>query len=211
MTYTLYGAKGSGSSIIEAALLEIGAAYAFKPVDMRHDAQREGEYTSINPHQKIPTLVTPESETLTESAAIVLTLAERHPQAGLLPPAASPERARALRWLLFAAAELYPVIEIVDYPERFSPDEAARAGVRERANEIWRRRWLTVEANAIDEGPCVLGHTFCATDIYLAVLSRWNLANDWRSEHLPRVDRLANEVAARPKLRQLWARSFPGK
>lgn len=208
MGYLLYGANGSGSSIVEAALAEIGADYQVHTVDAAHGAHREAAYAAVNPHRKLPTLVDPDGETLTESAAIVITLAERHLEAQLLPPAASPERARALRWMLFAATELYPIMEIIDHSERFSPDEPCRAGIRETALGIWRSRWCTVEG-ALGAGPFLLDDRFCAADIYLAALSRWDLPADFRAANLPKIERLAAAVAKRPALREVWARHFP--
>ena len=83
MGYVLYGADGSGSCIVEAALAEIGADYDLIPVKLANEAQRDAAYATVNPHRKLPTLISPDGETLTESAAIVLTLAERHPEAGV--------------------------------------------------------------------------------------------------------------------------------
>lgn len=209
MGYVLYGANGSGSSIVEAALRHADVAYEFRRVDMRNHAQRDAAYVAVNPHRKVPTLLTPDGETLTESSAIVVTLAERHPDAGLLPAAGSAARARALRWLMFAASELYPIVEIMDYPERFSPDEASMGGIRDRAIEIWKRRWQTVEA-AID-GPYLLGDAFCMTDVYLAVLSKWDLPAEWSAKNAPKVVALAEAVGARPAFAELWPRNFPAK
>lgn len=206
MAYTLYGDKGSGSCIIEAALAEIGAPFTTRDLDLGSDEHRGPEYTGINPQRKLPALVTPSGETLTESTAILLTLLERHPGHALLPedPAA---RAQALRWLMFIAAELYPVVEINDYPERFTPDSACAAGVRERAREIWRERWLIVEGNVSGE-PWLLITGFCATDIYIAVVSRWAQQGKWRPKHIPRIEKLATAVAARPAIASVWARHF---
>jgi len=142
MSYILYGDLQSGSMTIELALAEIGAPYEVRDVSLEKDAQRDEAYKSINPQQKLPTLITPEGETLTESVAILITLCERFPDAGLLPAAGSAPRARALRWLLFVATELYPVVEINDYPERFSPDRDAAPGIRETAREIWGTRFV---------------------------------------------------------------------
>lgn len=208
MRYVLYGAHGSGSSIIEAALAELGVAYDFEPLDFANQAQRSQAYASVNPHCKVPTLLTPQGETLTESVAIMLTLAERHPEGALLPPVGSPDRARALRWLLFAAGELYPVVELMDYPERFAPNEGSRGEVRERAHEVWRHRWSLVE-EGLGDGPYLLGEDFCAADLQLAVLSRWDLPADWAEEALPKVCRLAGAVAERPRLQEIWPRNFP--
>ena len=62
--------------------------------------------SSIAPQRKVPALLTPQGETLTESAAILLTLDDRHPEAALLPPPGTADRAQALRWLLFISSEV---------------------------------------------------------------------------------------------------------
>lgn len=208
MAYRVYGAHGSGSSIVEATLAELGVPYEFERVDAANHAQREAPYTEINPHRKLPTVITPAGETLTESVAILLTLLERHPAPALLPPIGSEPRAQALRWLMFAASGLYPVVEIIDYPARFSSDDTHASSVRDAALETWRTRWRTVEAG-LGDGPFLLGEALCVTDIYLAALSRWDLPPDWRTEQLPKVTRLAEAVRARPALHEIWARNFP--
>lgn len=208
MGYVLYGANGSGSSVVEATLAELGVDFEVSVVDAKAGAHRQAPYAAINPQRKLPTLITPAGETLTESAAILITLAERHPAAQLLPEAGSPARAVALRWLLFVATELYPVVEIMDHPERFAPDEASQPRVREIAFDKWHARWKIVEG-ALAERPYLLGDRFCVTDIYLAALSRWDLTPQWRREHVPKLERLAQTVAARPRLAPIWPRHFP--
>src|SRR5262249_13699435 len=62
------------------------------------------EFLKINPAGKIPVLVDGDL-VLTESVAIVLYLAEKYSDKGLLPAGLN-ERAELNRWLLFAATEL---------------------------------------------------------------------------------------------------------
>ena len=207
MTYLLYGSWRSGSCAVECALAEVGAEYEVREVSLREDEQRGSGYEEVNPQRKIPALVIDGGPVLTESAAILLTLDERHPEAGLLPPGGTARRAQALRWLLFAAAEIYPVVEINDYPERFAPDPAGTEAMRERAREIWRTRWLVVEEHVTGD-PFLLPDGFSLTDVYLAVVSRWAQQDDWRPAHLPKVERLTAAVAARPAIAPVWARHF---
>ncbi len=207
MTYLLYGSQRSGSMAIEMALAEIGIDYQLRDVDLSTDAQRDGSYAAINPQRKLPTLVTPSGETLTESVAILLTLDQRHPEAELLPKDAT-QRAQALRWLLFIATEIYPIVEINDYPGRFSPTEESAGAQREIARSIWRDRWLVVE-DAIAGDPYLLDWGFCMTDIYVAVVSRWAQQDSWRTGNVPKVEALTNAVATRPVLAPVWARHRP--
>ncbi|MBT6275913.1 MAG: hypothetical protein HOI95_17480, partial [Chromatiales bacterium] len=69
MNYTLYGAGRSGSLTIELALAEIGLDYRLKTVDLHDGAQRKDAFAAINPQRKLPALVTPDGQTLTESVA----------------------------------------------------------------------------------------------------------------------------------------------
>jgi GST-like protein len=207
MTYIIHGARGSGSSIVEAACAEIGAAYELRDLDVRAEEQRGDAYAALNPQRKLPTLEVDGSEVITESVAIVLTLDERHRDAGLLPSPGSRQRAQALRWMLFTATELYPVIEIIDYPERFAASAEGNEAIRERAKEIWHQRWLVVERNLAGSPYCV-DSGFSATDIYIAVLSRWDMTEAWRREHLPKVEALTAAVRARPAIAPVWARHF---
>jgi glutathione S-transferase len=207
MTYIIHGARGSGSSIVEAACAEIGADYELRDLDVRNEQQRGDAYAALNPQRKLPTLVVDGSEIITESVAILLTLDERHRDAGLLPPPGSRQRAQALRWMLFVATELYPIIEIIDYPERFAPSAEGKEAMRERAKQIWHQRWLVVESNLVGSPYCV-DSGFSATDLYIAVLSRWDLEQAWRRDHLPKVEALGAAVRARPAIAPVWARHF---
>lgn len=208
VTYVLYGTRRSGSLAVELAIAEIGVEYEIRDVDLEAEAQRDDAYAAINPQRKLPTLLTPTGETVTESVAILLTLDERHPEAALLPKAGSPERAQALRWLLFIATEIYPIVEINDYPERFAPAPDTARAVREIARQTWRERWLIVE-RSIAGDPFLLPSGFCASDIYIAVVSRWAQQDDWRPANLPKVECIASAVASRPACAAVWRRHRP--
>ena len=121
MGYTLWGEPDSGSFMIEAALAEAEQPVELVDLDLTKDEQRGDRYLQINPAGKIPALRFPDGELMTQSAAILLALDEAHPAAGLMPPPASPDRRSALRWLIYVAAEIYPLVEMSDYPHRFAP------------------------------------------------------------------------------------------
>ena len=189
------------------ALAEIGLDCQVRDVDLESEAQRDASYASINPQCKVPALVTPCGQTLTESAAILLTLDQRHPEAELLPMDVA-ERAQALRWLLFIATEVYPIVEINDYPERFLPTTGSATGMREVARSIWRKRWLFVERE-IKGTPYLLRSGFCLTDLYIAVVSRWAQQDKWRQEKLPKVEKLTAAVATRSATAPVWSLHCP--
>ncbi len=206
MTYILYGDKGSGAFCVEAALAEAGAAYEFQTISLDKNEQKSPAFLAINPSGKLPALRLPSGEIVTETAALLLTVAERHPQAALLPPAGTPERAQATRWLAFMASEIYPMVEIVDYPERFVPKGAEAEALRLKARDRVRERILIVE-RAI-AGPWLLLSGFSAADIYAVMFSRWSECRNWRDDHLPKINALAAALSQRPAIAPVWKKHF---
>ncbi|MDE2109870.1 MAG: glutathione S-transferase family protein [Alphaproteobacteria bacterium] len=206
MSYVLYGDKRSGAFCVEAALAEAGASYEFHPISLDGNEQRSPSYLAINPSGKVPALKLPSGEIVTETAALLVAVAERYPDAGLLPPIATPARAQALRWIAFMASEIYPMVEIFDYPERFAPAGAEAEALRLKARDRVRERILLVE-RAMAE-PWLLPGGFSAADIYAAMFTRWSECRDWRDENLPKIMAMTAALAQRPALAPVWARHF---
>ena len=208
MTYILYGDKGSGAFSAEAVLAETGAPYEFKIISLEKNEQREPAFLAINPSGKMPALRLPEGEIVTESLAILLTLADHFPNARLLPPQGGPARAQAYRWLAFMASEIYPMVEISDYPARFVSEGQSEA-LRAKARERIRERLLIVERMVA--GPWFLPGGFSVLDIYAAMFSRWrgSIGKDWLAQgHIPKLTGLATAVSRRPAIAPAWARHF---
>ena len=209
MTYVLYGDKASGAFAVECALAEAGCDYAFETVSLDKNEQRSEAFRAINPSGKIPALKLPSGEIVTESAALLLIIADRHPEAHLLPQNASWARAEAYRWISYMASEIYPMVEIVDYPVRFTPEGADSEIVREKARERIRERFLAIEK--VISGPWFLSTGFSVADIYAAMFSRWSVGREWRDSRLPKVNALASAVSQRPRIAPIWEKHFAGR
>jgi glutathione S-transferase len=111
-----------------------------------------------------------------------------------------------MRWLAFMASEIYPMVEIVDYPERFAPAGAEAEVLRLKARDRVRERILTVEH--VIAGPWLLPSGFSAADIYAVMFSRWSECRGWRDESLPKINALAVALAQRPTIAPVWAKHF---
>jgi len=207
LRYTLYGAKRSGSCSAECALAEAGAEYDTVEIDIGSNAQLSAEYAAINPARKIPALRLPAGTMITESAAILLTICDRHPDSGLLPDSGSDARAQALRWIAFCASEFYPMVEIVDYPERFCPEGERAEALRNAARERLRNRTCIIE-QAISGEPWLLKNGFSAADLYAANLTRWDIGQEWRATNCPKLEALVAAIGSRPKAGPVWRRHF---
>jgi glutathione S-transferase len=207
--FIIFGDKGSGAFSAEAALAEVGAPYEFKTISLEKNEQRSPEFLAINPSGKMPAVRLPEGQILTESLAILLTLADHFPNVRLLPPQASPERGNAYRWLAFMAAEIYPMVEISDYPERFAPGGEQADALRQKARERIRDRLLIVERQVA--GPWFLPSGFSILDIYAAMFSRWrnSIGREWLDAgHIPNLLGLATSVSERARIAPVWERHF---
>ncbi len=209
MTYVVYGALGSGSVPVEAALTLIGAPYRVEEfVTYASEAER-ARIAPHNPMRQVPVLVTPDGETITESAAILLWLTERHPEAGLAPPPGDARRGQFLRWMAFIPAEIYSMYWVRDVPSRLVGDDAAaQAEVDRRTLERIADCWRVMEGQT-RPGRFILGDDLTVLDLYLAVVSRWRPLRRRFHEVAPRLGQVARRVDALPELQAFWAERFP--
>jgi GST-like protein len=209
MTYTIYGDLGSGAFSSEAALAEAGAPYTFELIALDKNAQKAPDFLAVNPSGKVPALRLPDGAIVTESLAIMLTIADRFPAANLLPGTGSAARAEVYRWLAYLAGEIYPMVEIVDFPERFVPMGIEADTLRAKARSRVRENLLLIERTA--KGPWFLGETLSAIDIYVAMFTRWRgtVGRDWlEGGHIPKLHALAEKLSKRERIAPVWQRHF---
>src|ERR1044072_1974608 len=102
--YTIYGALGSGSVPVEATLTLLGQPYTVIEAPTWEGAAQQAKEAGVTPLKQIPALVTPGGEPRTESAALLIWLADQHPEARLAPSLDSPLRGQFLRWMVFVPA-----------------------------------------------------------------------------------------------------------
>jgi glutathione S-transferase len=200
--YTLYYAPGTASMVVHLALLEIGAPYRLELVDFARDTQHSAEYLKLNPHGQVPTLVI-DGQPRTESAALLTMLAERHPDAKLIPPAGTPEREAWLQWVVYLSNTLMSTYRFWFYPREFGADEhtpANRLALQHKIEGVWDQ----LEQHLSLHGPYLLGTTFSGADLLLAMLMRWSRNMPRTAAQWPSLKRLADLVRARPSWIKLY-------
>ena len=100
--YTLYYSPGTASLVVHLALLEIGAPYQLELVDFSKQEQRSAAYLRLNPQGTVPALLI-DGKPYAESVALLMMLADRHPQARLAPPVGTARRNECYQWLAYFA------------------------------------------------------------------------------------------------------------
>ena len=209
MTYTVYGAVGSGSVAVEAVLTLMRQPYRLEEIVTYASEAERRRMAPHNPMRQVPALTTPEGETLTESAAILLWLAERHPEAGMAPPPADPRRGQFLRWMSFIPAAIYPMYWVRDVPSRLvGEDAAAQAEITRRTAGRIAECWGVMERQT-DPGRFILGGEPTVLDVYMAVVSRWTPHRARFHQVAPRLGEVARRVDALPQLAAFWPGRFP--
>jgi GST-like protein len=126
--HTLYGSRGSGSAAVEIALARCGVPFRIVRASSWEPDSALGELAKVNPLRQVPTLVLPGGTVLSESAAILIHLGLAHRAAELLPRDAV-ARAKAIRGLVFIAANCYSALGIND-PSGPLDDRDDEAGAR---------------------------------------------------------------------------------
>jgi glutathione S-transferase len=124
----VYHRVGAGRPIrVVWALEEVGADYQL--VTMSAEEGRSVEHRARHPLGRVPALED-EQGPMFESTALVFHIAELYPEAGLLPPPATHERAVVQGWSIFAMTEIEaPAIE--SYRQREgNPEASAKAAAR---------------------------------------------------------------------------------
>ena len=201
--YKLYWAQGSGAMAPQALFEEIGVEYEKIIIDFEKEEHKSDEFLAVNPMGQIPALVLPDGTLMTETAAMLVQIVDRHPEAKLAPPAGSAERARFLRWLFFLASNVYPTNLRFYYADRYSTDPSAAEGIKAAAARDLNEQFGILE-DALDPGPYLLGATFSAVDILLWMLIQWHPEPAQLFERAPRVKQVTELVQARPAVARTW-------
>ncbi len=196
--YKIYGWKLSGSLATEAALNEAGADYEIIPVNIKEGEQHQEEYGRINPRRQVPALALPDGSVMTEGAAILLHIADAHPQSRLAPPPGSSERAQHDRWLFFFAVNVYEGELRKLNPQNYVTSADCAEAVKTVADSYVEMHYRIFE-EALGEGPYTFADTFTALDIYVWMLAQW-MPPEWLAEVCPKINRLVESAKVRPSI-----------
>jgi glutathione S-transferase len=202
--HTLYYSPGAASMVVHWLLIELGVPHALELVDTSTGAQKAPGYLALNPNGVVPTLVV-DGRPMFEAAALLVSLADRHPEAGLAPAPGSPLRAQFHQWMFHLANAVQPLFRLWWYPHEPAGEEQADV-VRVRTAPRIEAAWARLDAHLAAHGPFLLGETVSAADFYLTMLMRWSRnmpkpATDW-----PHLAALAARMKARPSFRELYQR-----
>ncbi len=205
---TIYGEKGFGSVPVEAAMTLIGLPYKVVSPKAEFDVAGDKAIAKVNPQRQVPALVLPGGEVMTESAAILIWLADRYPDARLAPAPLHRKRAAFLRWMSFVSAAIYALFWIRDDPSRVIDGEEAGKQLRGKLAERIAACWHVMDGQ-VSPGRYLLGEELSVLDLYVTVTSRWAPRRKRFYAEAPKMADVVRRVDADPRLEAFWAERFP--
>ena len=185
-------------------LQELGVEFEPITVNLVAGEHRRPEFLKINPAGKLPVLVDGDL-VLTESVAIVLYLAEKYPEKGLLP-ADLTARAQVNRWLLFAATELEQPLWRISRHTALYPEDKRLPGDVALARQEFKEMAAVLEKH-LQGRQFVVGDRATVADFVTAYTLDWG-GEARLLDELPVLRRYMERMYARPKAPQRIAEAF---
>lgn len=192
----LYYKPGACSLASHIALREAGADFALERVDTEKQKTEHGtDFSSISPKGYVPALALDNGEVLTEGAAILQFIADRHPQAALAPEAGTLQRARLQEQLNYVASELHKAFgPLFSGSASDSEKSAAKTKVAQKLD--------LVEQVLADGRRFLLGEDFSVADAYLFVVANWTGPTGISLDAWPHIAAFQQRVSARKAVQQ---------
>jgi len=186
-------------------LEELGAEYIYHEVNVRAGEQKTPEHLARNPNGKVPVIIDQDGPagrpiTVSESAAILLYLAEKHCR---FIPADPVARVRCYEWLMFQAAGLGPMFGQSGYFLKLAPEKVPAAIERFHTEA---KRNMRVLDGRLAEAEWLAGDEYSVADIatYGWIWRRAFAEVDF--SEAPNVERWFDAVTARPAIERAIVR-----
>ena len=183
-------------------LEELGVPFQLELVDRSRNAQKSPAYLKLNPNGLIPVLEDGDL-VVYETPAILLHLADTHPQSGLLPAVGTPERAHVYQWMVWMSNTLQANLVLYFYAERYVPPDGVldfRARSEARIAPLLDQLEAQLQSHG---GPWLLGADYSAADCMAFVLCCWtrNMARPAKS--LPALGAYIARMRERPAVQRV--------
>lgn len=167
----LYHAPMTRSSRVLWLLGELGQTCEIAPVNVFIGEGRKPEYRAVHPHGYVPALEI-DGETIIESGAICLYLADKFAEKKVAPPHGSPLRAKYYQWVVYVPATPDPALETILFHTRFLPEERRIPVLVEQAKKKWASCERFFSAN-LGEKEFLVGDSFTTADLMVASSLAW--------------------------------------
>lgn len=194
----LYYSAGSCSTSCHISLEESGLKYEAVQVDWDKDNDPNIRLvTRLNPLGTLPVMVLDRGEALTQNIAIHTYVADQVPDRRLLPRPGTPERALAMNWLSFVAADLHKSFSPLFAADSFSNDPTEKGRFRDWALGNLRGYLEFLDKN-LEGKDYLTGKDFTVADAYCFVVTNWTKYMEIPIDRYRNLSAYLQRVASRP-------------
>jgi glutathione S-transferase len=187
----LYFSPGACSLSPHIVAQEVGIPLTLVKVDTATKKLADGgDFWAVNPKGYVPAMELDSGELLTEGPTIVQYLADKKPDAKLLPPAGTMERYRVQEMLGYINSEIHKT-----YSPLFRPTTTPE--LRKDREDYLRKRYGLVEKQ-LAKGPYLFGEQFTVADAYLFTVTNWANFVKLDLSEFPNLLAFQARVAERP-------------
>jgi glutathione S-transferase len=194
----LYYSAGSCSTSCHIILEESGLKYEAIGVDFDNVADPNVALVAqLNPLGTLPIFITDEGKQLDQNLAIHIYVADKAANKKLLPALGTLERAQAINWLSFVAADLHKTIGALFSISAISDQEAIQKPVRkyyvDKSNEV-----LSYLNSRLAGKDYLMGKDFTPADAYAFVVLGWTQWLEIPLTPYTHIQAFISRVSARP-------------
>ena len=182
---TLYYAPGSCALASLLTLEVANAKYDLIHVDFKSRQQKSPDYLEVNPKGRVPALRT-DHGTLTETPAILLYIAQTHPDANLAPNDDPFALAKVNEFNSYLCSTVHVAHAHGRRAYRWADDKDAIAAMRAKVPQNLSDCFDLIDRTML-KGPWVMGEMFSICDPYLFTLTSWLRADGVDMLQFPNV------------------------
>lgn len=167
--HTLYYSPFACSLAVHMALEKVGNPFRLEKINIQKGDHQQQAYGALNPRKKVP-LLKHDDVFIDQGAAILIYLADLHPETTMIPPPGADERSAAISMLFYLSNTLHPAFSIAFHPERFTNGKYDE--LLTRAIEKIETILSEFNAQLADQDYLTGNHVF-VTDYYLVTMLSW--------------------------------------
>ena len=197
----LYYSPGSASLSVHWMLLQMGVPFEARRLDLDSGEQRSPDYLKLNPAGRVPTLMI-DGVPHHESVALLMLLAERHPEFALAPKPGEAARADWLELMVYFANMLLPPMRDWFYADK-DGDPAGAESVRALARSRLEAVWQTLDQRLSDGRAYLLGDRLSTADFQGTMLMRWSRNMPRPATSWPHIAAYVERMRAMPSFLEL--------
>lgn len=199
---TFYYAPKTCALATHIALEEAGADYDAVRLDFSKGEQRSEGFLKLNPKGRVPALVT-DKGILTENPALLLFVAQTHPNANLAPtdPFALAEMQAFTSYL---CSTVHPFHAHKLRGARWADDPAALEAMKAKVPQNMGDAFTLID-NEYFKGPWVMGGQYTVADAYLFTMSQWLEGDGVDPARFPKVQDHTRRMNERPAVKRVLA------